>query len=171
MINADNYADLAGGYLDQLKKAESEVARLQQEIDEALQLAAGPSTLKELALGHFLGAKAADERDGLLAREAELGGVLTQCAEWFEEYAKGHEAKGAVEKAQRNWERAARARTALHSTGERHARVIAAALPKSCHPLEHDTAADPLGLVLYFNNDADMQAFCDALKEPTDGLG
>jgi len=37
----------------------------------------------------------------------KLKTALTQCAEWFEEYGKGHEAKYAKDKADRNFRRAA----------------------------------------------------------------
>jgi hypothetical protein len=95
--------------------AEREVERLQTEVlnaafSDRLDMEAGgsPLTWKEVA-------QAAE-------REVErLWEALEKGAEWFEEYADHHQAKGALDKASRNLERAnylRRARQSLQGTGE-----------------------------------------------------
>ena len=51
-------------------------------------------------------------------RRRALATELRQCATWFEEYAKGHEAKGDTEKAERNWSRARHAQASLAETSK-----------------------------------------------------
>lgn len=55
-------------------------------------------------------------------REGKMREAIEQAAAWFEEYADHHQAKGALDKASRNLERAnflRRARTALNTSGEK----------------------------------------------------
>jgi hypothetical protein len=126
------------------------------------------TTLKELALGHFMGAKAADERDRLLSREAELCSALEPFAVITAytgvDYGRYLCSLCQSEVTGRRTDLVHTSDCALHSTGERHARVIAV--------FNAAMALRRKNVVVAIACTHEWRDFCEAcdaaLKEPTD---